>query len=92
MAKPFGKIYMVNRVEALPLICAELFGKAGNLTIQPLYSKKGRNAKRIIICAQKDSKAPSVILPPLCIHSADDNYSPKAEKILREGYALSEIK
>jgi tRNA1(Val) A37 N6-methylase TrmN6 len=91
MTKPFGKIYIINRVEALPLICSEFSGKAGNITILPLYSKKGQNAKRIIVCAQKDSKAPSRILPPFCIHNADGSYSPNAEKVLREGCSLAEI-
>lgn len=88
MAKPFGKIYMVNRVEALPVICAELKGKAGNIKILPIYSKKGQKAKRVIVCAQKDSKAPCEILPPLIVHSADGSYTEKAENILRKSMSL----
>ncbi len=91
MAKPFGKIYMVNRVEALPMICEELIGKAGGITILPLYSKKGQPAKRIIISAQKDSKAPCTILPPFCIHSENGNYTAQAELILRGGKSFSEV-
>lgn len=88
MAKPFGKIYMVNRVEALPVICAELKGKAGNIKILPIYSKKDQKAKRVIVCAQKDSKTPCEILPPLIVHSADGSYTEKAENILRKSMSL----
>ena len=88
MTKPFGKIYMVNRVEALPAICAELKGKAGNIKILPIYSKKGQKAKRVIVCAQKDSKAPCEILPTLIVHSADGSYTEKAEDVLRKSMSL----
>ena len=91
MTKPFGRIYMVNRVEALPIICEELTGKAGGITILPLYSKKGQSAKRIIISAQKDSKAPCTILAPFFVHSKDGNYTAQAEQILRGGKSFAEI-
>lgn len=90
MAKPFGKIYMINRTEALPQICSILYGKAGNMTILPIYSKKMQTAKRIIISAQKDSKTPSRILPPFYTHLANGEYSDEAQKILRLGLGFEE--
>lgn len=92
MAKPFGRIYLVNRVEALPEICSTLNGKAGNLTILPIYSKHEQQAKRIIVAAQKDSKAPCTILPPFFVHSENGDYTPDAELILRGGKSFAEIK
>ena len=91
MAKPFGRIYMVHRVEALPQICAALNNKAGNIKILPLYSKKGQKAKRIIISAQKDSKSPCEILEPFITHDESGKYTPEAEKILRSGQSFAEI-
>lgn len=91
MTKPFGRIYMVNRVEALPQICTELHGKSGGLTILPLYSKAGQEAKRVIVSAQKDSKAPCRILPPFVTHDADGQYTAEAEKILRQGLSFADI-
>lgn len=85
MAKPFGSIYMINRTEALPQICTSLQGRAGNLKILPIYSKQGQNAKRIIISAQKDSKAPTQILPPFVVHTQEGKYTKDAEQILRQG-------
>ena len=92
MAKPFGKIYLVNRVEALPEICAFFKGKAGGMLVRPLYSKKGQEAKRIIVAVQKDSKAPCRILPPFVVHGGDGEYTPAAQKILRQGLGFADFK
>ena len=91
MAKPFGKIYLINRAEALSHICKVLHGKAGGMTILPIYSKKGQDAKRVIISVQKDSKAPTCILPPFVVHDKDGKYTADAQKILREGIGFSEL-
>ena len=91
MAKPFGYIYLINRAEALPQICTSLQGKAGGITILPVYSKQEQNAKRVIIKAQKDSKAPGVILPSFYVHETDGKYSIQAQKILRKGKSFAEL-
>lgn len=85
MTKPFGKIYIVHRCEALPEICAAFAGFAGNLAILPVYSKKGQPAKRILVAAQKDSRASCRILPPFVMHDKNGNYTDDAQKILRDG-------
>lgn len=89
--KPFGKIYIINRAEALPEICSIFSDKAGNLQILSIYSKQKQNAKRILICAQKDSKAPCRLLPPFFTHSDDGSYSEAAQKILRSGLGFDDI-
>ena len=91
MAKPFGRIYLVHRAEALPQICTALHNKAGALTVLPLYSKTAQTAKRIIVAAQKDSKAPCKILPPFVIHDAAGKYTEAAESVLREGKTFADI-
>lgn len=91
MTKPFGKIYIVNRVEALPKICTIIQGKAGGIKVLPVYSKKGQSAKRIIIEMQKDSKTPLEILPPFFVHSENGKYSKSAEMILRKGFSFADI-
>lgn len=89
--KPFGRLYMVNRAEALPDICSYLHGSAGNLAVLPIYSKTNQYAKRVIVSAQKDSKAPCRILPPLVMHDETGKYTPESEKILRQGMSLGEL-
>ncbi|MBQ7633893.1 MAG: methyltransferase domain-containing protein [Alphaproteobacteria bacterium] len=91
MAKPFGRICLVHRAEALPQICTALQHKAGEITVLPLYSKIGQNAKRIIVSAKKDSKAVCRILPPFIMHDIDGKYTQQAEKILRKGLTFEDI-
>lgn len=90
MTKPFGKIYIINRVEALPTICEFFSHRAGNMVILPIYTKKNEVAKRIIVCVQKDSKAPCKILPAFLVHE-NGSYTPEAQKILRAGEDFSAI-
>lgn len=85
MLKPFGYIYLINRAEAITETLTVLSKKAGNIQIIPLYSKENQIAKRVMIIAQKDSKTPTKILPPLYTHEKDGNYTKEAQKILREG-------
>lgn len=91
MLRPQGTFYMINRAEAIDYILSEIRGKAGNIRIIPLYSKAGQNAKRVMIIAQKDSKAPTQILPGLTVHAVDGEYTPEAYAILREGKGLFEL-
>ena len=91
MTKPFGKIYMVHRAEALPKICSILQNKAGNIQILPVYSKNKQNAKRVLVSAQKDSKAPSRLLSPFITHNEYGSYTDKAQEILRQGKIFSDI-
>lgn len=85
MLAPFGYFYIINRAEALPEILHTLHHHAGEIKIIPIYSKCGQNAKRVIVSARKDSKAPSTIHPGFIVHNLDGSYTNQAEKILREG-------
>ncbi len=91
MAKPFGKIFMVHRAEALPKICSILQNKAGNIKILPIYSKNDQQAKRVLISAQKDSKAPCRIISPFVTHNEDGSYTDNAKEILRQGKCFTDI-
>ena len=88
MLKPKGYIALINRTEALNEILGAMHNKAGNIQILPLYSKEEQTSKRILILAEKGSRAPTKILPPLYTHNPDGVYSEKAEQILRgaKGY------
>lgn len=92
MLAPKGKIYLINRAEAINEILAALSPQIGAVKLIPLYSKKGQSAKRIMVIGTKDSKAPTTILPPLAVHTADGAYSTEAHQILREGCGFFELK
>ncbi len=83
--KPRGKLYMINRAEALSEIISIIYGKMGAIKVVPIYSKAGEDAKRIVIIAQKDSKKALVIDKGIVVHNNDGSYSLDANKILLEG-------
>ncbi len=86
--KQFGWFYIIHRAEALQQILSALQNKTGNIKIRFLYSKKGQNAKRVIISAQKSAKAPLEVLPPFIIHTSSGTYTATAQNILRKGHLL----
>ncbi len=88
MLRPHGYFYIVNRAEALDQILATLYKKAGAVVIVPLFSKTGQTAKRVLISARKDSKAPTRILPGLTVHDSSGAYTERARRILRDGQSL----
>ena len=90
MLKPFGELYLIDKAEKSDEILSILYQKTGNITVLPIYSKQGQKAKRVIIRAQKDSKAGVNILPPLIIHN-ENGHTPQADQILRGGKSYFEI-
>lgn len=91
MLKPFGHIYMIHRTAFLPKICNILQKKAGDIRVIPIYSKENQSAKRIILSARKDSKAPCCIFPPFVVHDNRGNYTENAQRILRNGDFFDQI-
>ena len=83
--RPLGWIYIINRTAAIDEILSVLHGRAGAITVLPLFSKAGQEAKRVIVCARKGDKSPSRILPGLTVHDADGQYTSEAQLLLREG-------
>ena len=88
MIRPQGYFYMINRTEALDEILAVIHGRLGQIEIFPLHSKAGQSAKRIVLRARKDSKAPLVLHPQIIVHREDGSYTSAAEAVLRQGLAL----
>lgn len=90
MLKPKGKLFVINRAEAVNEILAALHNKAGDTRILPIYSKYGQDAKRIAVIARKGIRGTTKILPPFYVHNEDGTYTEKSEKILRKGYGYFE--
>ena len=88
MIRPQGYFYMINRTEALDEILTAIHGRLGQIEVFPLYSKLGQQAKRIVLRARKDSKAPLVLHPQTIVHREDGSYTAEAEAVLRQGRAL----
>ena len=55
----------------------------------PLWPHAGEAPKRVIAQARKGSLAPFALLPGLVLHTADGDWTPAADAILRRGEALA---
>lgn len=85
-----GYLTLVHRADRLDEAIVALTRRRwfGSLTLLPLMSRVGDDAKRIIIRARKERYAPTVLKPGFIIHEADGSYTKEAKAILEDGAAL----
>jgi len=89
MLRPKGVLTVVFRADRLDALMAALHGKAGEMVVTPLWPKRGRPAKRILLRARKGIATPLTLSPGLVLHEEDGRYTALADDILRRGQALS---
>jgi len=82
-----GTITVIYPAARLDGLVAALEKVAGDMTILPLWPKRDREAKRLIVQGRVGSKGSSRLLPGLVLHNDDGTYSDDAEAILRHGEA-----
>lgn len=87
-AAPKGRLTLIHQPRALPQLLALLDRRFGGVTIFPLFPKAGEPATRIIVQAEKGSRAALRLLAGLVLHDGDGHYTAKAEGVLRSGEAL----
>jgi tRNA1Val (adenine37-N6)-methyltransferase len=68
LAAPKGRIVLIHRADRLPDILEALKGKAGDIGVCPIRSRAGEVAKRVIVSAQKGSRAPMRLLAGIDMH------------------------
>lgn len=83
-----GALTIINRADATDKIIREMGRKFGAIEIIPLWPKLSVKAKRVIIRGIKDRKSPATIHPGIVLHNADGDYTPAAERVLRDAQAL----
>jgi len=88
LLKPRGRLALAHRADRLDTALAALAGRAGDITIIPLWPRAGQPANRIILLARKGAKGPCRLSAGLILHEADGRHTPAAEAILRGGGAL----
>jgi tRNA1(Val) A37 N6-methylase TrmN6 len=59
------------------------------VSIFPLWPRAGEPAKRVLVQVRKGSRAPATLLSGLTLHNADGSYTPEADRVLRDGAALT---
>jgi tRNA1(Val) A37 N6-methylase TrmN6 len=88
---PKGVLSLIIPADKLDEAIASLAGRAGNIGLYPLWSKAGATAKRVILQATGQSKAPARMAPGLVLHAPDDTYTPEAQKVFHDGCALRNL-
>lgn len=89
MAAPKGGITLIHRADRLDELLALLHGRAGGIVVFPLWPKRGREAKRVLVRARPGVKTPARLGPGLVLHGDDGEYTADALSILRDGGALT---
>ncbi|MGC2413037.1 MAG: methyltransferase [Stellaceae bacterium] len=88
MVRGKGTVTFIHRADRIDGLLAHLTGRAGEITIFPLWPAAGRAASRILVRARKQVATPARLLPGLILHEPDGRFSPAAEAVLRGGAAL----
>ena len=88
MVRGKGSVSFVHRADRIDGLLAHLAGRAGEITIFPLWPMAGRAASRILVRARKQVAAPARLLPGLILHEPDGRFTPAAEAVLRDGGGL----
>jgi len=85
-----GHIVFIHRADRLADILGGLSKKCGSFAIRPIQPFAGKEAKRVLVRAQRLGKAPLRLLPPLILHdSGERKHTPEVEAILRGETELS---
>ena len=88
MLRSQGTLTFVHRADRIDALLGQLAGRAGEVTIFPLWPGAGQPASRILVRARKQVAAPARLLPGLILHEDDGRFTAAAEAILRGGMAL----
>ena len=88
--RPKGGLALIHRADRVDEILSHLHGKAGEVTLIPLWPRVGVAAKRVIVKARKGVRGGAVLHPGLVLHGpeGEQRYTDAASAILRDGAAL----
>jgi len=89
MLRPKGSLTVIYRADRMDELLAALHKRVGEIVITPLWPKRGRPAKRILLRARKGIATPLTLAPGLVLHEENGRYTDLADDILRRGAALS---
>ncbi|TVQ38020.1 MAG: methyltransferase domain-containing protein [Geminicoccaceae bacterium] len=88
LVRPGGQLVVVHRADRLGELAAALAPSSGGLELLPLWPKRGRPAKRVLVRAWIGRNRPSRVLAGLVLHGPDDHFTGDADRILRDGEPL----
>lgn len=88
MVRAKGSLTFIHRADRLDALIALIAGKAGEITLYPLWPGGGKPAKRVILRARKGVASPTRLLAGMVLHEPDGRYTAAAEAVLRDAAAL----
>jgi tRNA1(Val) A37 N6-methylase TrmN6 len=88
MVRGKGTVTFVHRADRIDGLIGQLAGRAGDITIFPLWPAAGRAASRILVRARKQVLTPARLLPGLILHEPDGSFTPAADAVLRDAEGL----
>jgi tRNA1(Val) A37 N6-methylase TrmN6 len=88
LAAPKALLTLIHRPDCLAELLRLLDGRFGDIAVFPLFPRQGEPATRIIVQAQKGSRAGLRLLPGLVLHRESGSYTAEAEAVLRGGQGL----
>lgn len=80
-----GSLTFIYRADRLAELLIGLEGRAGEITVFPLWPKDGEIASRVIVRARKGIRSPMQLMAGLTLHNADGSYSDAADAALKGG-------
>jgi len=83
--RPKGSITFIQRADRLAELLIGLEGRAGEITVFPLWPKEDENSNRVIVRARKGIKSPMQLMNGLTLHNDDGSYTAAADEALRGG-------
>jgi tRNA1(Val) A37 N6-methylase TrmN6 len=89
IVRPRGTVSAILPPAQLALAISALSESGQGMTLIPLWPAQDVPAKRMIVRAQMNSRAPLQVQPGVVLHEADGRQTPQAEAILRHAGALS---
>lgn len=81
--KPKGRVSVIQRADRLGDLLGAFGGRFGDIVVFPLWPKRGREAKRVIVTARKGVRSPLRLAAGLVLHQDDGGYTKEADAVLR---------
>lgn len=83
MTRPGGQASMIHVAERLDDVMAAFRGRFGGLVVQPLHSRAGAAANRVIVRGTKGSRRPLQLLAGIVLHGSDNGFRRDIDAVLR---------
>ena len=84
-----GSLTFIHRSDRLDELLALIRDVAGEIVVAPLWSHRGKAARRILVRARKGSSTPLRLVAGLTLHDDDGGYTTAAEAIFRNASAFT---